>query len=157
MDKEIDNNDYEWQQKLPLVLDLLQKNPDSIVDDTSVEKLLSWLAETAADEKERNKLMHPATKLLVFLSSPIDCLLSNPSCANFSLRLAGILAGCDETVCKMLIDNGCLQNLFAMFGSYDTTYFGNAIVKCAFFEGFSSIVSNFVGFLWSANLPGMIL
>ena len=147
----------EWQQKLSLVLALIKQHPDSIVDDTSVEKLLSWLRETAADEMQRSLLLHKNTNVLVFLLSQPESLFSNALCGSFSLKLAGILAGCDETVCKMLIDNGCLHNLFAVFERYDLTYFSNVAVKCAFFDGFSSVVSNYVGFIWSASLPGTSL
>ena len=153
MQEEITDRVPVWQKKLILVLELIKTNPESIIDDTSIEKLLSWLTETAADENQRSHLLHPSTNILGFLSSSPDSLLSNASCASFSLKLAGILAQCDETVCKMLIECGSLQNLFEKFQSIDSLR--NAVVKCAFFEGLSAVVSSCTGLLWCASLPGL--
>ena len=114
MDEKVEDCVSEWQRKLSLVLELIESHPDCIVDDTSVEKLLSWVRETAADEVQRNLLLHKNTTILVFLLNQPESLFSNALCGSFSLRLAGILAGCDEDVCKMLIDNGCLHNLALM-------------------------------------------
>lgn len=154
MDEEMKEIINEWHEKLPLVLDLIKTNPDAIVDDTSVEKLLSWLGELVKNENERKALLHENTNVLHFISTPIDSLLSDSSRANFSLRFAGFMAGCDDKICEMLIANECLENLFAKFEIYQETYFSNAVVKCAFFEGLSSVIKNITGFTWTVNISG---
>ena len=155
MDEETEETGVGLQEKLTLVLDLIKTNPGLIVDDTSVEKLLSWMEEAISDVHQRNQLLD--LNILEFLSSSPESLLCNASCGNFSLRLAGIIAGCDENVCELMIKNGCLGNLFAKFGFHDGIYFKNAAVKCAFFQGFSSIVQNCVGFSWAGNIPGIMM
>ena len=147
-------SDGTWQEKLAPVLDLIKRNPDAIVDDTSVEKLLSWLAEALNDESQRDLLLCRNQSVIFFLSNPPEILLSHPSCANFSLRLAGLIAGSDENFCEALIKNGCLENLF---GNFNKLFLTNAVAKCAFFEGLSSVVESFTGLRWAADIPGLYI
>ena len=73
-----------WSSELPTVYKILLNSPDSIVDDTAIERLISWLEETLKDEAGRGKLLDRKAGTLEFLQS--HNVFTDPLTIAFALR-----------------------------------------------------------------------
>eukprot|EP00794_Sanderia_malayensis_P009154 gene9153-10126_t len=141
------------------VLHIIKTNAASIVDDTSLEKVLAWISKVTAnpnDEACRNLLVaaNEDDGILNFLSPPCDTLFLCPLSANFALRLAGILGGASYEYCDLLDSNGTLDAIFISFapkGSLLGHIWDNASVRNGFYQGLSDLLSSKSGYEWVKN------
>ena len=83
------SNVSSWQPTLSLVFDVLIKCSDRVVDDTALERLLSWIDSLQADPVQKKQLLDKSTNISQFLSQV--CANENETPMAFALRLAGIL------------------------------------------------------------------
>ncbi len=139
-----------WQSNLSSVLDLITTRSNKIVDDTSLEKLLTWISSIANDEEQRKYLLEPDSGVIKFLSPPFQTIFACPVSANFAIRLAGILAGCCSDLCDVLEKRGTLDFMFydGLQSSALCAVLKVAVVRNAIFEGLSSMLSSESGCHW---------
>ena len=83
-----------WFSVLPKVYELMIDNPDAIVDDTSIEKMILWLQEICHDKNEVEKLVDANTRTFEFLQN--ENVFSNSTSLAFALRLLGILCSSQD-------------------------------------------------------------
>ncbi len=144
-----------WKDSLSRVLDLIRTNSASIVDDTSLEKLLTWISCITGDPKTAKILVEVDTGILNFLSPPHKTIFESPVSANFALRLTGIVAGASSDICAMLIGNGTLQTMFCLSLVKEQSLglgghiWENAAVRNAYFEGLAALLNCKAGYQWS--------
>ena len=143
------------EEKLPVVLDIILTRPNQLVDDTYIEKLLTWLNTIASEKDNGDFLLNPKTNISQFLLSEPDRLFESPICANFALRLVGLVGGSSSNACKMLIDEGILENLFGRYQLNESVFVKSALTRFAFFEGISSMLGNSFAYSWVLEKNGM--
>eukprot|EP00795_Rhopilema_esculentum_P009151 gene9151-16818_t len=144
------------EEKLPVVLDIILTRPNQIVDDTYIEKLLTWLNTIASEKDNGDFLLNPKTNILQFLLSEPVRLLESPICANFALRLVGLVGGSSSDACEMLIDDGILENLFGRYQLNENLFVKSAVTRFAFFEGLSSMLGNSFAYSWVLKKNGFV-
>ena len=137
-----------WAPTLNAVFQLIKSRPENIVDDTSIEKLLTHLENTVQDEEGRIALLKSETGVSEFLAAPPESLLSNAISGNFALRLGGMLGGCSQDICDLLIENGSLKNLFGYLASDKNGAIKNAAMRYSFYEGLQMLLGNAHGYGW---------
>ncbi|EDO28066.1 predicted protein [Nematostella vectensis] len=91
---------------LPSVFELLLHNADNIIDDTSIEKLLTWLGEVSSQRNSLEALLSGETGAREFLHS--DKLFESSTSLAFALRLCGLLWRHEE----------CFEDLESMLGLF---------------------------------------
>lgn len=144
----MDETKDHWAPQLNAVLQLIKCRPGNIVDDTSIEKLLTHLEDTVKDETGRTALLKSETGVLEFLLVPPESLFSNTVSGNFALRLAGMLGGCSTDTCDLLIGNGSLQSLFGYLTEVKNSAIKNAAMRYSFYEGLQMLLGNAHGYKW---------
>ena len=137
-----------WAPTLNAVLQLIKSRPENIVDDTSIEKLLTHLEHTVQDEDGRIAMLKSETGVLEFLAVPPESLFSNVIAGNFALRLGGMLGGCSQNICDLLIENGSLKNLFGYLASDENGAIKNAAMRYSLYEGLQMLLGNAHGYGW---------
>ena len=84
MNSKIDDSEVNFVRELPTVFNILMNNPEAIVDDTAIERLLSWLEEICRNNKSKEFI----DVCLVFLRS--EELWNHKITAAFGLRYESI-------------------------------------------------------------------
>ena len=84
MNSKLDDSEVNFVRELPTVFNILKNNPEAIVDDTAIERLLSWLEEICRNNKSKEFI----DVCLVFLRS--DELWAHKVTAAFGLRYESI-------------------------------------------------------------------
>ena len=84
MSSKIGNSEVNFVRELPTVFNILKNNPEAIVDDTAIERLLSWLEEICRNNKSKEFI----DVCLVFLQS--EELWNHKVTAAFGLRYDSI-------------------------------------------------------------------
>ena len=84
MNSKIDDSEVNFVRELPTVFNILKNNPEAIVDDTAIERLLSWLEEICRNNKSKEFI----DVCLVFLRS--EELWNHKITAAFGLRYESI-------------------------------------------------------------------
>ena len=84
MNSKLDDSEVNFVQELPTVFNILKNNPEAIVDDTAIERLLSWLEEICRNNKSKEFI----DVCLVFLRS--DELWGHKVTSAFGLRYESI-------------------------------------------------------------------
>lgn len=129
-----------WFTILPKVYELLIHNPEAIVDDTSMEKVLLWLQESYHNEKEMEYLLDANTGTFEFLHN--ERVFSNSTSLSFALRLLGIL--CARQNIYLLLDcdkgGGFVGRFLQKAFSKDCTAWHEAAVRDAWIKCWSSLL-----------------
>ncbi|EDO33477.1 predicted protein [Nematostella vectensis] len=124
---------------LPSVFELLLHNADNIIDDTSIEKLLTWLGEVSSQRNSLEALLSGETGAREFLHS--DKLFESSTSLAFALRLCGLLWRHEE----------CFEDLESMLGLFKKStldsngLWGEAVVRHAWFSGLQSLCTHRAG------------
>ena len=141
-----------WLQEIPFVLDLLRENPEGIVDDTAVEKLLNWLQSVATVENVK-VLLDRDIGILHFLSSRE--VVNHPLCLNFALRLSGIIGSVNAKCFNELSEKKILCRLF--IEPVNTPLWNSSpSVRWGFFRGLMLLMKTKEGQQWTRE-KGMLL
>ena len=131
-----------WFTVLPNVYELLLHNPEAIVDDTSMEKVLVWLQEIFHNKQELDKLLSANTGTFQFLHN--ERIFSNSVSLAFALRLLGIL--CANQDIYLVLDSskagGFVRRFLQKTISKDSAAWHEAAVRNAWIKCWSSVLDN---------------
>ena len=138
--------DEKWLDIFPNVLDLLLKEPDKIIDDTSIEKLLAWISEVCSTSSGREKILH---HLSSFLSN--EDVSNSCTTASFALRICGTIWSNDAAIFK---EQPRLIELFAK-AKRNFVFWEEAVVRDAYFSGLTCLTVFVDGLQWLQDNKGM--
>ena len=133
-----------WICVLPKVFELLLENPEAIVDDTSVEKVLHWLRKICQDDGELAKLMQADTGTFKFLQD--ERVFASSTSLAFALRLVGIICSRKEVYIGLdsEVKGGFVKYLLQQARSNDCTW-QHAGVRDAWLKAWKSIIDHQYG------------
>lgn len=134
-----------WTEVLPSLFELLVKNADGIIDDTSLQRTLEWLKDVCKNEQELQKLLRCGT--LEFMSK--NQVFSNPESSAFFLRLFGFLAARAEVFHSFkCYGKGDFVVWFLDKPRNDPNLWSEGIVRDGYFQALISLTEHKDGILW---------
>ncbi|XP_070580118.1 BRCA1-associated ATM activator 1-like [Ptychodera flava] len=131
-------------KRLPEVFDVLLDPSKSVVDDTCIEKFLSWLKELISVSDTRTRLLQKSAGVSTFLQKIASTNCEAETLA-FGLRLTGVL--CQHSDALDDLGNGADQTgdalpQTAFQKAKEGEYWEDAAVRCAWFQGVNAMVTN---------------
>lgn len=136
-----------WCELLVSVYDLLLEKADDVVDDTSLEKMLSWLEEVCKDDLAVQKLLAVDTGTVNFLRN--ERVFGCTKALAVALRLCGLLCSRKEilSVLSTHQEGSILEKLFGKSVD-DPVVWSDGGVRDAYFIALQQFMGHEEGFKW---------